>query len=211
MPAIFCFRGALDVGHAHAVQEGIGTDLNAVAKSHGVDGGVSLHVARQRSHGVGVVEEPGVGTDLSHIVCEILKNGDGAQGAEDTANAQGVCYGLAEAVLLGHLKINDGAGVVQAHLNGVYHEICPTESILALGHAQVLGDLGAVLVDVLVQCGDHDVGFFQSLGVNVVKSKFEIPKRLATHGVADNVFGKNGAARTHERDLSHFQYPSPRG
>ena len=116
---------------------------------------------------------------------------------------QGIGDGLTEAVLFGHLKVDDGTGVVEADLDGVHHEVCAAQGILAVGNAQILGDLGAALVDVLIEEVDHDIGLLQAIGVDVVEGEFKVAEGIGAHGVADDVLGKYGAACTHECDLSH--------
>ena len=116
----------------------LGAHLHAVAQAHRLDGGVALHIAGQHGHGVGVVEEPRVRAHLSHIVGKILHHGNGAQSAEDAANAQRIGDGLAQAVLLGHFKVRYRAGLVQTHLNGVDHiGLAPRSASRAVFHAQI--------------------------------------------------------------------------
>ena len=176
-----------------------------MAKADGLYIGVALHEAGQHGHGVGVVQEPGVGADSLHILGKIGQHGDGTQGAEDTADAQGIGDGLTQTVLLGDLKIGDGAGIVAAHLNGVDHKIGTAQSIAAVSNAQILADLGTTLVDVLIENGDHGVGLFQALLVNIVQSDLKVAQGRGEHRVTQNVFGKYCAAGTHKCDFSHFK------
>ena len=56
---------------SYFLKQGIRADLNAVAETYGLDGGISLHISRKDRHGVGIVEEESLGADLSHITGEI--------------------------------------------------------------------------------------------------------------------------------------------
>ena len=188
------------------LEKSVRADLNAVAKTYGLDGSVSLHKAGEDRHGVGVVEEESLGADLSHILCEIVENGDGAESAENAADAEGVGDGLTESVLLRDLEVDDGARVVTADLDGVNYEGSIAESILAFSNAEVLLDSSAVFVDILVEGADHYVGLFKSFGVDIVKSDFGIPKGGSHHNVAEHVLGKNSTARAHKCDLDHFNF-----
>ena len=58
-----------------------------MAKSDRLHAGISAEPASKLSHRIGVVEEICVRTDFFHIVGEILKNGNGAQGSENSADA----------------------------------------------------------------------------------------------------------------------------
>ena len=93
--------------HAKAMEQTLGANLYAVAKANRLDFGVSLHVACQHSHGVGVVQEPRIGANLFHIGSKFLEYDTGTQRAENTANAQRVANGLAQTVLFGNLKVDN--------------------------------------------------------------------------------------------------------
>ena len=125
------------IGHAKAFQQSARADLHAMAQADGLDAGQAEHRACQSAHGVGVVQKPGVRADFLHVPGKIQHHGDGAKRAEDAANAQGVGDGLAQAVLFGHLKVRDRAGVIQAHLDGVDHIVGPAQGLLAAGDAQI--------------------------------------------------------------------------
>ena len=47
---------------------------------------------------------------------------------------------LAQAVLFRHLKVDDGAGIVQPHLDGVDHKGRAPQGFLPVFHPQVGGD-----------------------------------------------------------------------
>ena len=187
-------------------QKSAGASLHTMAKADRLNAGIALHIAGENCHGVGIVEEPRIGADLLHVTGKIRHDGNGTQSAEDTADAQRVSDGLTQAVFLGNLKINDGTGLVQADLNGVYNEVCAAQRFLAVFYAQIFGDLGTVLIDITVERGDHDVGLLQTLGINVVQRHLKVAQSLGKHGIAQNVFSEYGAASTHKRNLSHMRY-----
>gem|GEM_PF-7032034 len=54
---------------------------------------------------------------------KVKQHRNGTQRAEDAADAQGIGNGLLQAVLSGDGEIGDGAGIVAADLNGIYHVI----------------------------------------------------------------------------------------
>ncbi len=135
------FLAALQlVFHAKGFQQAFAAHLHAVAQAHSLYAGIALHKAGEHGHGVGVIEEPGVRAHLFHVPGKVCHDRDGAQGPHDAANAQGVADSLAQAVLFGHLKVDDGAGVVQANLDGVYHKVRPAQGFLAVFYPQKGGD-----------------------------------------------------------------------
>ena len=188
------------------LEKSVRADLNAMAKTYGLNGGVSLHKSGEDRHGVGVVEEESLGANLSHILSKIIENGDGAESAEDTTDAEGIRDGLTETVLLRNLKVDNGAGIVAADLDRVNYEGRVTESVLAFCDTEVLLDGRAVFVNILVEGADHYVRFLKSCGVDIVKSDLGIPERRSHHNVAEHVLGKNSTARAHKCDLDHFHY-----
>ena len=164
------------------------------------------HRAGDHRHRVDVVEEPRVGADGLHVVGEVEADGDGPQGAEDAADAQRVGDGLAQAVLLGDLEVDDRARVVAADLDGVDDVVGPAEGGLAGLHAAVGGDLRAAAVDVLVEDVEHLLRFPQAGAVDVVQRDVGILERFGQHGVAENGFREDAAAGAHERDLWHLSF-----
>ena len=175
-----------------------------MTKTDGVDVGIAKHIARQHSHGVGVIEEQRTGTDGSHILGKVFQYGDSAKRTEDTADSEGVGNGLTQTVLFGNLKVCDGTRLVETHLNGVDDEIGATERITAIFHTKIFADGGATVVDVFVERRHHSVGFLKTCGINVIKGVLKIRKCLTEEGVTDDIFGKDGASRTHKCDFSHF-------
>ena len=188
--------------HAQLFQQLFRADLHTVAQTHGLNAGVALHIAAEHGHGVGVVQEQRVGAYFPHILGEIVHHGDGAQGAHDATDAQRIADGLSKAVLLGHLKVDNGAGVIQAHLNGVDDETRAAQSFLAVFHAQMLGDAGMAALG-LVHGGNDLIAFFQPGRVDVVQGVFPILQRVRAHAVAQNVAHEHCAARAHKGDLIH--------
>ena len=60
-----------------------------------------------------------------------------AAAAEDAANAERIPNGLAQTVFFRNFKIDDRAGVVQAHLNGVHHKGSAPQGLFAVLHARI--------------------------------------------------------------------------
>ena len=192
----------LVIFHVQLAQQALAADLHAVAKAHGLDAGGALHGAAQHGHGIGIVQKQGVRANLFHIPGEVQHHRDGAQGAEDAADAQGIGDGLAKAVALGHLKVDDRAGLIAAHLDGVDHIIGAAQGILALLHAQIGLDFGLAAV-VAVDGLQHQFGLIQPLSVNIVQRDGGILQSRGHHTVAQHVFGKNRAASTHKGNFRH--------
>ena len=132
------------VCHIQIVQQHFGADLYAVAQTDRLDAGVPLHITAENGHRIGVVEHQRIGADLAHIRCKRIHHGDGTQTAHDAADAQRVGNGLTQAVLFGNLKVNNGARLVTANLNGVDDERGAAEGFLAIFHAVVAGDLAVI-------------------------------------------------------------------
>ena len=189
--------------HAQPAQQAFGANLHAVAQTDRFDLRVPLHIAGQHRHGVGVVEEPRVGTNLLHIAREIAHNRDRAQCAHDAADAQCIGNRLPQSVFLRHLKINDRTGVIEAHLDRVDHKIRTAQRFLAVFHAEVSLDRRPLLVYVFVDCVQNDRGFLQTHRVNVVQRDFRIAQRRRAHTVAQHIPGKHRAARAHKRNFHH--------
>ena len=192
--------------HAQAFQQVLGAGLHAVAQAHGLHAGVALHVAGEHGHGVGVVEEQRVGADLFHIPGKVLQHGDGPQGPHNAANAQGVGNGLAQAVLLGDFKVDDSAGLVETHLDGVHHKLGAPQGLLAVFYAQIGFQHSPALVDILVDGGQNAVALVQPLAVNVIQGNFAFPQGGGAHHVAQHVAGKHRAAGAHKSNFQHFLY-----
>ena len=186
--------------HAQLLEQGLGADLHAVAQAHGLDPGVAQHVPGEHGHGVGVVQEQGVRANLLHVPGKVRHDGNGAQGAHDAPDAQGVADGLAQAVLLGHLKVDDGAGVVQAHLNGVDDEVRPPQGVLAVFHPQVALDFAIAALGLAHGLQDG-LALLEPLPVDVVQGKGAVPQLGHAHAVANDVAGKDGTARAHKGNL----------
>ena len=89
--------------------------------------GVPSYVAQhEHRHRVGVVEQPGVGAELGHVGGDALHHRDGAQRAEDAADAQRVADRLPQAVPARDLEVDQRGGIA-ADLDHVDHVIDAVE------------------------------------------------------------------------------------
>jgi len=192
--------------HAQLLQKMLGADLDTVAQAYGFDAGVALHVACQHCHGVGVVKKPCIGADLFHIVRKALHHRDGTQCAHNAADAQGVGDGLAQAILFRHFKVGYGAGLIETHLNGVYHIVSASQGVLAVFHAAVGFD-GGLVAKVVVQGLEHQFGFGKALGIDVVEGDYAVFQAGSEHAVAQHVLGKHGGAGAHKGNFRHNENP----
>ena len=187
--------------HAKAFEQRLGADLYAVAQPNGFYLCKALHIAGEHGHGIGVVEEISPGADLLHISGKALQNRNGAQGAHDAPDSKSVGDSLFQTVLLGNLKIGDGAGVVSSHLNGVYNKGCTGKGRFAVFHAQIGADLSPFLVHVFVDGGKYDIGFLQTFLVNIIQRNLSLPQRGSTHAVPQDISRKYRASGSHKCDF----------
>ena len=188
--------------HAQPFQQPFGAHLHAVAQADGFDRCEPLHVPGQHRHGIGVIEEPGVGTFLHDVAGEILQHGNGAQCPEDAADAQRIADGLPQAEAPGHLKIRHRAGAVQADLDGVDHIFRTAKGLPAVLRAQIGRD-DRFAAHVAPQRFQHPPAVLQPDGVDVVQGKFAVLQRIIEHTVADHILHKNAGTGAHEYDFRH--------
>ena len=187
--------------HAKAPEKILGADLNAVAQAHGLNTGIAQHEACKNGHGIGVVQEKGIGADLLHIPGKGLHYRDGPQAPHNTADPQGVGNGLPQAVFLGNLKVNHGTRIVAAHLDGIDHEISSPQGLFPLLLPQIAPQPGTVFVHIGVNGLQNPLAFLQPHRVNVIKRNLTVPQRGSTHDIAQNIPGKNGASGTHKSNF----------
>ena len=143
--------------HAEGVEQPRRAGLNRVAEADGLYVRVSLHISRQHCHRVGVVEEPCVGADLLDILRKAPHNGNGAERAEYSADAERVADSLTDAVLLRYLKVDNGARLISADLNCVDDEIRTGKRVFPFGDPEMLCDLRLAAVYAPVEGVDHYV------------------------------------------------------
>ena len=187
--------------HIQQVQQAAGAALNRMAQPHGPDGGVPLHIAAEHSHGIGVIEEQRPGAKPLHVLGVALHHGDGPQSPEDPAYAQGVRYGLSQAVLLGDLEIGDGAGLISSHLDGVDNKIRAGKR---LSSVQSFDDIR------LAVCGFVDVaqdliGLIQPDGIDIEQTNVKGAQLRGQDAVPDDIAGENRAARADKGDFHSVQ------
>ena len=139
------------------------------------------------------------GATCAHVLADLPQVRDGAEAAHDAADAEGVGDGLAQAELLRHLEVGDGAGVVAADLEADDDEVGAVErgALVAEGFhrggdAEGLGELA-----------DDDLGFIEALGVDVHQPDLGVGERRALQDVAGDVLGEDGGAGADEGDLGH--------
>ena len=160
------------VEHVDVAQQSAGAGLDRMTEADGADLGLAQNSAGEGTHGVGVVEQPGIGADLLHIAGEIEHDRKGAQDAEDAADADGVGDGLTQTILFGDLEVGDGAGVVAADLYGVDDEIGAAQGFAPLASAEVGFYFGPPAVDFSVEAPYHGGRFAQALLIDIVEGYF---------------------------------------
>jgi len=191
--------------HAQRLEQASGTDLDRVAQSDRLDAGMPEHVAGQHRHRVGVVDQEGVGADFLDVAGEIGHDRDGAQRPHDAADPERVGDRLAQAVLFRDFKVDDRAGVVAADLDGVDDEGRAAQGIPAVFDPEITLDPRSPLVDVVVDDGQHHLRLLEPVCVDVVQADLAVAERFGRHAVAQDIFGKNGAAGAHKGNLDHVR------
>jgi hypothetical protein len=90
--------------HAHIVEQSRRTDLHRVTEAYGSNVRTTQQGSRDSTHGIGVVQKPGVGTDLLHVLAEGHNHRRCAQGTKQSADADGVSNRLSQTVFLRDLN-----------------------------------------------------------------------------------------------------------
>ena len=175
-----------------------------VAQTYGLDFSGPVHSKGEHGHGVGVVDEQCIGTNLLHILGKVQHHRDCPQCPENTADAIGIADSLPQAVLFGNLEVCHGAGLVAAHLNGIDHIFGSTQCLFAVG---IFNNLRPTCVGVAVDGGEHHVRLFQALGINVKQRVFVFPETVGLQTVAEHILGENTAACAQECYLVHCYSP----
>ena len=138
------------VFHSHSLKKLLGADLNAVTEAYSTDLCKTLHIAGKHCHRVGVVQKQSVRADFFHIPGKLFQNRNGTKCTHDSADSQGICDSLFNAVFLRDLKICNCAWLISAYLNGVDYEICISKCIFTVLGTEISFDHCAVLVYVVV-------------------------------------------------------------
>ena len=187
-------------------QQALGADLDRVAETDRLHAAAAEHRTGEHRHRIGVVEEPGVRRDLFDVAGEVEHHRNRPQCAEDAADAERVGDGLAQAVFLGNLEVDDGRRLIPADLDGVDDEVRVAERRFAGADAEVGGDRRPVVVDVGIQRLEDEFRLFEPFAVDVVQREVGILQRFAAHAVADDVAGEYRAACSHECDFRHLSF-----
>ena len=152
----------------------------------GLERGLAGERPADRGHGVGEVEDPGVGTQLLDVAGDVEEHRDVAQRPHDTSGADGVADRLAHAVALRDLE-------VVTHRVRSHRSRCITttksasrsasrRSVVARGREPDTADVGEVLreldharqrrgIDVV----QHDLGVTHNRGVDEVDEQLRCP------------------------------------
>lgn len=189
--------------HAELIQKTRRTALNAMAESYGLNTGVTLHEAGKHCHGVCVIEEKCVRTNLFYVGGKALENMNCAQRSEYAAYSHGIAYRLAQTVLLRNLEVYYRAGVITAYLYCVNNESCASESVLSLLNAEIFLYNGLVVVILFVYRLDNDVRLVKPRCVDVIKCNFALTERLRKKRVTEYVLCKNGTSGAHKCNFKH--------
>lgn len=177
---------------ADIVGELLGGPLDRVTQTDRLDGGGAGHRPAVHRHRIDIVEEGNVAGDFFHVTAHIEHDGDGAQATHDTADAQGVGNGLAQAVFFGDVEVDQRRGLVATDLKHGDGVVGVFEGLFAVGGGDDLG-FGTECLGNLV--GDDFRGF-EALGVDVKEPNLAIGEFGERKDVAEQVFCKDGTAGT---------------
>ena len=140
-------------------------------------------------HRVRVVQEPDVGAELFHVGAHRQQHRDGAQPADDAADAERVGDRLAQAELLRHLEVGDRARFVAADLDHVDRVVGAVERGAPVGGRR---DLGRRVERVGDPAGD-ELRRREPFGVDVEQRDLGVGELLVPEDVAEQVAGEDGA------------------
>ena len=119
--------GDLAEGHTDQLGQVVNRPVHGMAQADGAQFGCHpVQVQQVHRHRVGVVQQPRVGAEFGDVGGERTQHGEGAQGSEDAADAEGVADGLAQSVAGGDLEVGAG-GRRHADLDGVDDEVGAVE------------------------------------------------------------------------------------
>ena len=138
--------------------------------------------AGERGHGVGDVEQPGVGALVFHVVGDAGEHGDVAQRPADATGADGVSHRLGDAVSGGDVDV-EGHGGEPARGDGDHDEVRAFEGF-ALVRGRRHRGLGAQLV-----VGDAGDGLhlLERAGVDVLEDEVHPRKRGKAQEISDEL------------------------
>ena len=158
--AVLQLATILDAAHtAHLIHE---VDRHVADVDDAAVGAQHAASLGDDGRGVGVVEHPGVGAVLLHVVEDLDDTTDGAHAVGDTAGTAGL---LANAAVLERNLLVELTHGVQADADVSKHEVGPGECGLGVGGVAKL-NLGGVLVEIDLAGLCHDL---LALGVVVVE------------------------------------------
>ena len=112
----------LRVGAHELREEGLGVADRVAQAVHPLEPGALVGGPGEHRHRVAVAEQVGVRAYLVHVPRQVDHDGDGAQAAEDAADAEGVADRLAQPVPGGNVEVGAG-GRVPADLHLVDHVV----------------------------------------------------------------------------------------
>ena len=194
---------------AERVQKRRDAALDGVAQTDRPDRRTLQHGAGQDRHRIGVVEEPGVRTDLFQLMRKIQHDGNRAEGAEDSADAERVGDRLAQTIFFRDFEVDHRRGLVSADLDGIDDKIGVLQRFLPVCRSEIAFDRRPAVVDAVIQSGKNLFGFLQTGCINVVQCNFRILESFPVHAVAQHVFDEDRAAGSHESDfyaVCHFRF-----
>ena len=174
--------------------------LHGMAQADGAD--LRRH-ARQRGavdrHRIDVLQHQRVRAELLHVARDVDQHRRCAEAAHDAADAERVGDRLAQAVLLRHLEIGNGAGLVAGDLDHQHDVVGILQRAAAVGGG---GDF-RLRIDGGRDALRDDVRRREPLRVDVHQRDLAVLEQRLGQDVADEVFHEHRRAGADHGDLGH--------
>ena len=160
-------------------------DGDLVAQADGLERGLAGEGPADRGHGVGEVQDPGVGTQLLDVAGDVEEDRDVAQGADDASGSHGVADRLAHAEAVRDLEVvshrREATGRDVHH-----HEVGVAQRVTTIGRGasgkrdaahvgEVLRELDHARQRRVIDVVQHDLRVAHNGGVDEVDEQLRRP------------------------------------
>ena len=166
----------------------IRSPLHGMAKAYLPDlrifGGYRPGVDRHRVY---ILEHDGIRADLHHVIADRPQMWNSADAPHDAADAECICYGLAQPEFLRHFKVGDCTGFKTADLKRNDHKICTSKRHALIG----IGFYACGPAQRFREFAHNDFRFFKPLRIDIHQPDFSTRQRRALQDVPCNVLRKH--------------------
>ena len=169
-----------------------------MAQAGHFDLGVGLHGLAEHAHGIGVVQEHGLGAVLFDVAADVQHQGNIAQGPEDAGHAAGIAHVDVHAVLLGNLDVI-APDVDVAVEHGADHTIRAFQRFRPVHGGSNRRLVAEGRVDFVHAGGD----LFQPQGIDVHQGNVAILKGRKGKQIPHQIPGKDIASSTDKSKFLH--------